>query len=55
MKLEIGNMNKDLAIQQAEMKREYMQYDTDRRFEVKNKEVDVLAEKNDIAREKLNL
>ena len=55
MKLEIGNMNKDLAIQQAEMKREIMRYDTDKRYEVKTKEVDVLSEKNEIAREKLNL
>ena len=55
MKLEIGNMNKDLAIQQAEMKREIMRYDTDKRYEVKTKEVDVLSEKNEIAREKLNI
>ena len=51
-KLEIANMNKDLALQQINYKIEAQKYDTDKRYDVKSKEVDVLEEKNAILKEK---
>lgn len=53
-KLEIANMNKDLAIQQINYKIDAQKYDTDKRYEVKAKEVEVLEEKNAILKEKYN-
>lgn len=51
-KLEIANMNKDLALQQINYKIEAQKYDTDKRYDVKSKEVEVLEEKNAILKEK---
>lgn len=53
-KLEIANMNKDLALQQINYKIDAQKYDTDKRYDVKTKEVAVLEEKNAILKEKYN-
>ena len=53
-KLEIANMNKDLALQQINYKIDAQKYDTDKRYDVKTKEVEVLEEKNAILKEKYN-
>lgn len=50
VKLEIAQMNKDLALQLENIKYEIRQYESDLKSNVKEKEIDVLDEKNEIKR-----